>query len=219
MRAESESGKYTAFFKSAPTGASVPVSIEADVAGRGLVIGAQGFEAAGGAVNGLQFNSTATGGNVNAYTNTLTAALGVLDLNASVVESNAPTKIYAPLTVEGDATSTATAYFKAPAAGVNFPIVAAADVAGRGMVLGAAGTSPSNFAFPGFAFNTYASGGIIEAYTNINTAALGVLRVNASRFRYDVVPSDYADNAAAVAAGLVNGDVYRTGDVLKVVHP
>ncbi|RZK46000.1 MAG: hypothetical protein EOO97_00045 [Pedobacter sp.] len=30
--------------------------------------------------------------------------------------------------------------------------------------------------------------------------------------------ADYADNAAALAAGLVVGDVYRTGDVLKVVH-
>jgi hypothetical protein len=29
---------------------------------------------------------------------------------------------------------------------------------------------------------------------------------------------NYADNAAAVAAGLLVGQVYRTGDVLKIVH-
>lgn len=28
----------------------------------------------------------------------------------------------------------------------------------------------------------------------------------------------YADNAGAVTAGLTNGQIYRTGDVLKVVH-
>jgi hypothetical protein len=29
---------------------------------------------------------------------------------------------------------------------------------------------------------------------------------------------EYADNAAAIAGGLTNGQVYRTGDVLKIVH-
>jgi hypothetical protein len=28
----------------------------------------------------------------------------------------------------------------------------------------------------------------------------------------------YADNAAAIAGGLLAGQVYRTGDVLKIVH-
>lgn len=32
------------------------------------------------------------------------------------------------------------------------------------------------------------------------------------------VPSEYADNAAALVAGLTAGDVYRTGDNLKIVH-
>jgi hypothetical protein len=31
------------------------------------------------------------------------------------------------------------------------------------------------------------------------------------------IPS-YVDNAAAITGGLVNGDVYRTGDLLKIVH-
>jgi len=30
--------------------------------------------------------------------------------------------------------------------------------------------------------------------------------------------ADYADNNAAIAAGLLVGQVYRTGDVLKIVH-
>jgi len=29
---------------------------------------------------------------------------------------------------------------------------------------------------------------------------------------------EYADNAAAVTAGLAVGKIYRTGDVLKIVH-
>ncbi len=32
-----------------------------------------------------------------------------------------------------------------------------------------------------------------------------------------VVP-EYTDNAAALAAGLVIGRIYRTGDILKIVH-
>lgn len=31
------------------------------------------------------------------------------------------------------------------------------------------------------------------------------------------IPS-YADNEDAIDDGLVNGDVYRTGDILKIVH-
>lgn len=30
--------------------------------------------------------------------------------------------------------------------------------------------------------------------------------------------NEYADNAAAITAGLSTGKVYRTGDVLKIVH-
>lgn len=29
---------------------------------------------------------------------------------------------------------------------------------------------------------------------------------------------EYADNASAITAGLTEGSVYRTGDVLKIVH-
>lgn len=31
------------------------------------------------------------------------------------------------------------------------------------------------------------------------------------------IPS-YSDNSDAISDGLVNGDVYRTGDLLKIVH-
>ncbi len=34
-----------------------------------------------------------------------------------------------------------------------------------------------------------------------------------------VVYQDFADNAAAITGGLVNGDHYRTGDIVKQVHP
>jgi hypothetical protein len=30
--------------------------------------------------------------------------------------------------------------------------------------------------------------------------------------------NEYTDNAAAITAGLDNGQVYRTGDLLKIVH-
>jgi len=30
--------------------------------------------------------------------------------------------------------------------------------------------------------------------------------------------SEYADNASALSAGLTEGDLYRTGDILKIVH-
>jgi hypothetical protein len=33
-----------------------------------------------------------------------------------------------------------------------------------------------------------------------------------------VVTPEYANNAAAVFAGLVPGQIYRTGDLLKIVH-
>jgi hypothetical protein len=32
------------------------------------------------------------------------------------------------------------------------------------------------------------------------------------------IPS-YNDNTSAITGGLVDGDVYRTGDLLKIVHP
>lgn len=37
-------------------------------------------------------------------------------------------------------------------------------------------------------------------------------------FRIKPTISEYADNAAAITAGLTAGDIYRTGDVLKIVH-
>ncbi len=55
--------------------------------------------------------------------------------------------------------------------------------------------------------------GVIRQITNnsvLNNNVIGDLRF--------LTIKEYADNAAAVAAGLVIGTVYRTGDILKVVH-
>jgi hypothetical protein len=59
------------------------------------------------------------------------------------------------------------------------------------------------------------SGGAAWADLTIggNTASLIV----AYKLRLSTV-SEYADNAAALGAGKVAGDVYRTGDILKIVH-
>lgn len=35
--------------------------------------------------------------------------------------------------------------------------------------------------------------------------------------RFNNLP-EYANNAAAIAGGMRNGQVYRTGDIVKVVH-
>lgn len=51
-----------------------------------------------------------------------------------------------------------------------------------------------------------------RAYFQIGTYSSG-------QNRFTMTPlSEYADNAAAMAAGLGAGDIYRTGDLLKVVH-
>lgn len=41
--------------------------------------------------------------------------------------------------------------------------------------------------------------------------------IDASKLNFSVV-SEYADNATAVSGGLAVGAIYRTGDILKVVH-
>lgn len=46
--------------------------------------------------------------------------------------------------------------------------------------------------------------------TSTGTTVFGTLNV--------VGVSEYADNAAAITAGLTTGSIYRTGDVLKIVH-
>jgi hypothetical protein len=42
--------------------------------------------------------------------------------------------------------------------------------------------------------------------------------LSTSSLTVNLTVSEYVDNAAAVAAGLSVGDVYRTGDDLKIVH-
>jgi hypothetical protein len=52
---------------------------------------------------------------------------------------------------------------------------------------------------------------------NINIAGLSNVVVVKNLMIADPVP-EHADNAAAITAGLVAGQIYRTGDLLKVVH-
>ena len=67
---------------------------------------------------------------------------------------------------------------------------------GKGIKFGAAGNNP-----------------VIEILTDAGNVGVDLHgQVNAP----DI--AEYADNAAALAAGLTAGDFYRTGDLLKVVH-
>jgi hypothetical protein len=64
------------------------------------------------------------------------------------------------------------------------------------------------------------SGGTLNLYQNSGAAAtISSTKMTISRTLNIGTVSEYADNAAALAGGLVNGDVYRTGDILKIVHP
>lgn len=51
---------------------------------------------------------------------------------------------------------------------------------------------------------------------NRTQISVGNLDVNNTLTIHGLV--EYADNAAAVTAGLVAGNLYRTGDIVKVVH-
>jgi len=66
-------------------------------------------------------------------------------------------------------------------------------------------------------YNTAASGTTLQSgLTTQLTIASGKVSV-AAKLNIGSV-TDYADNAAALSGGLVAGDVYRTGDLLKIVH-
>ncbi len=83
-------------------------------------------------------------------------------------------------------------------------------------------------------FDFYDKNGILglrinEAYGGINISQVRIgAMVNAKTTKLVVAYSDgqlynptlveYADNAAALSGGLLAGDVYRTGDLLKIVH-
>jgi len=60
------------------------------------------------------------------------------------------------------------------------------------------------------AYTTKSNQVVIGNSSVTETKLAGVLNVGTT--------TDYADNAAAIAGGLVVGDVYRTGDLLKIVH-
>lgn len=52
----------------------------------------------------------------------------------------------------------------------------------------------------------------------LNGGVISFVPFNASSLLYIGNTADYADNAAAIAAGLIPTTVYRTGDFLKIVH-
>lgn len=65
------------------------------------------------------------------------------------------------------------------------------------------------------------SQGFIKLGNNPNAPVIGnkgSQRFNISKINSTEVIPEYADNAAAISAGLVVGDVYRTGDLLKIRH-
>lgn len=71
-------------------------------------------------------------------------------------------------------------------------------------------------------FQTYGSGKRFASFFENDTVVLynndvEKLRTIGSGIRISGV-SEYADNTAAIAGGLTTGDVYRTGDLLKIVH-
>lgn len=54
--------------------------------------------------------------------------------------------------------------------------------------------------------------------TSLGTTADKFIIKGSGVINVPVAPIDYVDNAAALAGGLVVGDIYRTGDLLKIVH-
>lgn len=84
-------------------------------------------------------------------------------------------------------------------------------------------TTGSNNTFVGYSANTTNTAlentTVIGANVQENRSnAVKIGKSTQTIFNIGVTLSEYADNAAALAAGLVIGDLYRTGDVLKVVH-
>lgn len=60
------------------------------------------------------------------------------------------------------------------------------------------------------------TGGLYAMFTNSGALCIGTVEPTS---KLQVVGiAEYADNTAAVAAGLTAGAFYRTGDVLKIVH-
>jgi hypothetical protein len=100
---------------------------------------------------------------------------------------------------------------------------------GRYVLSGSNNTSSSSSVFIGYDARPSADGNTNEIVigstargNGSNTATLGNDSITETilkgRLKLNTVPTDYADNAAALAGGLVSGETYRTGDVLKVVR-
>jgi len=68
------------------------------------------------------------------------------------------------------------------------------------------------------AFENSESNGSYAFATKVGAGALTDKFKIANSGVVTMVASEYADNAAALTAGLVAGQIYRTGDLLKIVH-
>ena len=107
--------------------------------------------------------------------------------------------------------------------------VAVGYAAGRYTSTDAANQTSSNCVFVGWNSRPLGTGetneiviGASSIGNGSNTVTIGNDSITKTflkgRLKLNTVPTDYADNAAALAGGLVAGETYRTGDVLKVVH-
>ncbi len=68
---------------------------------------------------------------------------------------------------------------------------------------------------------TLAGNGVVNGVTDLNLAVGSVSKVTVNSTKINITSaliSNYANNAAALAAGLVAGDLYRNGDSLNIVH-
>ncbi len=68
---------------------------------------------------------------------------------------------------------------------------------------------------------TLAGNGVVNGVTDLKIAVGSVNKVTVNSTKINITSaliSNYANNAAALAAGLVAGDLYRNGDSLNIVH-
>ena len=97
--------------------------------------------------------------------------------------------------------------------GLKFSTAAAgASVSGSLTVQGSAGNN---------GLVSLAGNGVVNGVTDLKLAVGSVNKVTVNSTKINITSaliSNYANNAAALAAGLVAGDLYRNGDSLNIVH-
>lgn len=161
----------------------------------------------------VTFNSTVTTGVSN--TQVFFSASGAL--------SGSPNFTYngTRLTANGDFYNTGSVFGNSPTTALKYWL--GADASDNFMGLWGGGATAtrttSNYSFlydngSGSALFNAPTGGLL--YFRINNA--DALKINTDKTINMSTTPEYADNAAAVAGGLATGTIYRTGDLLKIVH-